>query len=97
MIKREKQTQEVTIKHKYCDDCGTEIKTGMICWVANCEICGKDLCDDCIGHEIDTGGDYRIVYCKKCWELGTEYRLKIEQLENEIENLSTEWHKQCLS
>ena len=42
-------------------------------------------------------GDYREVYCNKCWELGTEYRLKIEQLENEIENLSTEWHNRCRS
>jgi hypothetical protein len=26
MIKEVKQTQEITIKHKYCDDCGIEIK-----------------------------------------------------------------------
>jgi len=97
MIKEVKQTQEVTIKHKYCDDCGTEIKRDMACSVAKCEICGKDLCNKCIGHEANTMGDYREVYCKKCWEIGTEYRLKIEQLENEIENLSTEWHNQCLS
>ena len=97
MIKEEKQTQEITIKHKYCDDCGTEIKREMACSVAKCEICGKDLCDKCIGYETNTMGDYREVYCKKCWELGTEYRLKIEQLENEIENLSMEWHSKCRS
>jgi len=97
MVKEEKQTQEITIKHKYCDDCGIEIKRDMACSVAKCEICGKDLCNKCIGHEANTMGDYREVYCKKCWELGTEYRLKIEQLENEIENLSTEWHSRCRS
>ena len=97
MIKEEKQTQEITIKHKYCDDCGIEIKIDMACSVAKCEICGKDLCNKCIGYEANTMGDYREVYCKKCWEIGTEYRLKIEQLENEIENLSDEWHNRCLS
>ena len=97
MIKEVKQTQEITIKHKYCDDCGIEIKRGMACSVARCEICGKDLCEKCIGHEGYNMGDYREVYCKKCWELGTEYRTKIELLENEIETLSTEWHKRCRS
>ena len=97
MIKEVKQTQEITIKHKYCDDCGVEIKRDMACSVAKCEICGKDLCNKCIGYEANTMGDYREVYCNKCWELGTEYRLKIEQLENEIEILSTEWHNRCRS
>lgn len=97
MIKEVKETQEITIKHKYCDDCETEIKRGMACSVAMCEICGKDLCNKCIGHEANAMGDYREVYCKKCWKLGTEYRLKIKQLENEIENLLTEWHNQCCS
>lgn len=97
MIKEVKQTEEVTIKHKYCDVCGTEIKMGMACSSAKCEICGKDLCDKCIGHEENTLGDYRVVYCKKCWELGTEYRLKISQLESEIDNLSAEWYNRCRS
>ena len=93
MIKEEKQTQEVTIKRKYCDDCGTEIKKGVS--HVECEICGKDLCNDCIGYEVNTMGDYREVYCKKCWEIGTEYRIKIELLESEIEKLTTKWYNSC--
>ena len=97
MIKETKTTKEVTITHKYCDVCGNEIERGMGCSVAKCEKCGKDLCNKCVGKENNTMGDYREVYCKVCWEIGTEYRLKIEQLENEIENLSTEWHSRCRS
>jgi hypothetical protein len=96
MIKEMKQIQETTIRYKYCDDCETEIKRDMTCSVAKCEICGKDLCDKCIGYEANSG-DYREVYCKKCWEVGVDYRSKIEYLENEIEKLSNEWHNLCRS
>jgi ribosomal protein L37AE/L43A len=51
MIKEIKTTKEVIVKHKFCDDCGIEIKRDMACSIARCEICGKDLCDKCIGHE----------------------------------------------
>lgn len=95
MIKDQKLRREVTIRHIYCDECGVEIKRNLACSVAKCEICGKDLCDNCIGHEAYNDGDYRTVYCKQCWEIGTDYRFKIEQLETEIENLSNEWHKKC--
>ena len=49
MIKEEKITKEVTYttKHKYCDDCGKGIKRDMACSVAICDICGKDLCNNC--------------------------------------------------
>jgi hypothetical protein len=96
MIKKIKKTKEIIIKKKYCDVCNTEIKIGMACSVAKCEICGKDLCNKCIKYEIDTMGDYREVYCKKCWELGSEYRLKIDNLEEQIENLTKEWHQKCI-
>ena len=94
MIKKEQITKVTTVNHKYCDECGIKIRD-MACSVAKCEICGKDLCNKCIGHEANTMGDYREVYCSKCWNIGTEYRYKIEQLVNEIELLSTEWHEKC--
>lgn len=96
MIKEVRQTKEVITRHKYCDDCGKEIVNDMACSVAKCEICKKDLCYTCIGHELETGGDYRVVYCKQCWGIGTEYRTKIQQFENEIEDLYREWRNQCL-
>jgi hypothetical protein len=95
MIKKEQITKVTTVNHKYCDDCGIEIRIDMACSVASCDICGKDLCNKCVAHEESNTGDYRTVYCAKCWVIGTEYRNKIEQLENEIELLSTEWHTKC--
>jgi hypothetical protein len=35
------------------------------------------------------------VYCKKCWELGNEYRPLIEQHENEVDKLYDEWKNKC--
>jgi hypothetical protein len=96
MIKKVETTKTIITNIKLCDDCGIEIKRDMACSVAKCEICGKDLCNKCIGHEANSIGDYREVYCKKCWEIGTEYRLKIEQLENEIDDFHDEWYKKCL-
>jgi hypothetical protein len=95
MIKEEITTQEVTIKYKYCDDCKIEIKRSMTCSVAKCEICGKDLCDKCVGHEDYRTGDYRTVYCEKCWSIGETYRQKIEELELKIEDLNDEWINKC--
>lgn len=95
MIKEEKLVKETKVFHKFCDDCGAEIKRGMACSVAKCEICGKELCDKCIGHEANVSGDYREVYCKKCWKLGDYYRKKIEILENYIDKLYSEWHEKC--
>ena len=95
MIKEEKILKENTIYHKYCDDCETEIKFDMACLVAKCEICGKDLCNNCVEFEESNTGYYRTVYCKKCWEIGEPYRNQIELLENKIEELSEEWYKKC--
>ena len=95
MIKEDKILKETTIRHKYCDTCGKEISISLACSRANCVYCGKDLCENCIGHEEDTGGDYRIVYCEKCWNLGDEYRPIIEQHENEVSRLYDEWKNKC--
>jgi hypothetical protein len=95
MIKKIKKRTTVEESHKYCDDCGIEIERGLRCNVAACEYCGKDLCDACIDHETSTFGDYRTVYCKKCWELGNDYRPRIEELSNEKDRLYEEWRSKC--
>ena len=91
MIKEDKKLVEIINKRRCCDVCEDEMNRV----VGQCELCGNDLCGKCVGHEDDTLGDYSIVYCKKCWELGAEHRFKITQLENEIERISEDWHKQC--
>lgn len=95
MIKEEETIKTEIIRHKYCDDCGSEIHRGMQCSVAKCEICGKDLCDKCIGHEDGNTGDYRTVYCKNCWTIGESYRNEINELENRIDKLNNDWISKC--
>ena len=98
MLKEEKISKVITVCKRFCDDCGKQIgRQDMACSVAKCEICGKDLCNKCIGYEEYNTGDYRTVYCSKCWEIGTDYRNKIEKLESEIDSLDEEWHKKCNS
>jgi len=87
--------KDVEETHKYCDVCGTEIHRHLACSVAKCECCGKDLCDKCVGHEGYASGDYRVVYCKKCWDIGDDYRAEIKYLETQIDQLYEEWKSRC--
>jgi len=48
-----------------------------------------------IGYEEGTHGDYRNVFCKKCWELGEPYRLIIEEFDEKIQMLYKEWQNKC--
>ena len=41
------------------------------------------------------GGDYREVYCKKCWIAGEKYRKGIDMYESVIRELYDEWYKEC--
>ncbi|MFA5152767.1 MAG: hypothetical protein WC554_09425 [Clostridia bacterium] len=95
MIKETKILKEDFVLHKFCDVCGDEIRIGLACSVARCKYCKKDLCEKCIGYEENTGGDYRIVYCKDCWNKGENYRPLIEQHENEIDILYEQWRNEC--
>jgi len=58
MIKEKKTIKEITENYRYCDDCGAEIPRGLMCSVVKCEICKKDLCNNCIGNE---GEDFWII------------------------------------
>jgi len=57
--------------------------------------CGKDLCEKCIAYEEPVMGDYRTVYCKRCWDIGNDYRPKIEYFEKEEDKLYDEWITKC--
>ena len=95
MIKETKILTEKIQRNKYCDICGEEIPIGLSCFAANCEKCGKDLCEKCIGHEVNTMSDYLEVYCKKCWDIGESYRKLIQEHEDIIDKLTEEWNKKC--
>ena len=96
MIKEEKITKEVTFteKHRFCDACGKEMHHQLSYGITVCKYCGKDLCRKCIGHEEDDG-DYSTVWCVDCWSKGEKYRLLIDQHENEIDQLYTDWENEC--
>jgi len=91
MIKKTKTTQEVIISRRYCDVCGAEVYWRLQCSVAQCKICGRDLCERCVEYEVDTMGDYREVYCERCWGVGEPYRKAIKEHEKEINRLNDEW------
>ena len=84
-------TKEVEKTTKVCDVCGDEIHMGLTCSAIKCGQCKKDLCEKCIGHEDETGGDYRHGYCKKCWEIGQKYLAEIERLSDAIANTHDCW------
>lgn len=96
MIKEEKVLEEKILRERFCDDCGKQVFWELACAKAQCEICEKDLCEHCIGYE-ESNGDYRKVYCKRCWAIGDPYRQKIAELEIQIDNLYDEWSGECVS
>ena len=95
MIKETKSQQEVITQRVYCDVCGAEIRCRLLCMKATCEYCKNDLCEKCIGHEEETGGDYREVWCTACWQIGSVYRPKINELEAEVYRLYEAWQSRC--
>jgi len=96
MIQETKIMKESSVYKKFCDVCGTEIRIGLACSKAVCSYCKKDLCNKCVEHEESSFGDYRgPLWCKQCWEIGDEYRPKIEQLGIERDKLYEEWQAKC--
>jgi hypothetical protein len=92
VIKTFTVTKEFQHSKRYCDFCSAEINTRYAS--SQCEHCRKDICPKCVAHE-DDYGDHPDVWCKKCWDIGNEYRLKIEELKNQVEQLEKEWIDKC--
>ena len=95
MYKKTKVNREFEETHKYCDICGVEIQVGLACSAARCQICRKDLCENCIGTEKSTFGDYREVWCTKCWTFGEKYRPAIKELDDKCKKLYDDWYAEC--
>jgi hypothetical protein len=93
MIKEIKTMQEVINRERYCDVCGVGL--GLHAYRYKCHYCKKDLCSKCVEWEESMAGDYNTHWCKTCWEIGNEYRPKIEEMENQIEKLYEEWEAKC--
>jgi methionyl-tRNA synthetase len=93
MIKTFTVTKEFQHSKVYCDYCGQEITTRYRSHT--CEICRKDICPKCEGHEDDFGGDHPDVWCKRCWDIGTIYRAEIKNLEDKIEEVRKMWEARC--
>ena len=88
-MRKEVKTKSTKIEI-HCDDCGKKLHWSLQCSAAICEYCRKDLCEECIAHENNTTGDYREVYCKRCWGIAQPYLIKIARLEVEQEKLYEE-------
>jgi hypothetical protein len=96
VIKEVRALRETVVeRHKFCDICRAEVRIGLACSKACCQYCGRDLCENCIGHEEETYGDYRITICEICWDIGKQYRPTIKELSERLEELRTIWQEKC--
>jgi len=95
MEKYEEVTTTKKVIRRYCDDCGKEIFWGLACSRSECEYCGKQLCEDCIGHERETSGDYREVYCKTCSDIYKKYKPQIDDAYKDYSDIITKMQKEC--
>lgn len=92
MIEKKIRTVQVEDHRTLCDFCGKEITREYS--DKKCVMCGRHVCSQCSGY-IDYSGDYSDHTCKECWDIGTSYRSKIIELEEEAENLELEWERLC--
>ena len=96
VIREHTETQTVVVKKRYCDVCGEELGWTLQCSKAKCVLCGKDLCEKCVGYEEETGGDYRRCWCKHCWEVGEPFRNEMERLRSLIEDQHHLWKMETM-
>lgn len=79
--------EEYTEVHKrvkrYCDNCGKELHWTLACSKMECSACGKQLCPDCVGYEVEHGGDWHYVYCKSCCQVYEKYKDRRKKLQEE--------------
>jgi len=97
MKKIEKTTETIvkTIQHIYCDICESKIINNSTYYkTKKCIMCDRDICESCIGY-VDYSGDYAENICTECYNIGTPYRKKIVELENEVEEVYSEWENIC--
>jgi hypothetical protein len=98
MATRTKEIKQPVIESNFytCDFCGKESQENnedesIFC----CDMCGKDICED---HLIRICGKraYPDIYCKECYDKGTEYRTVIEECNILIDKAHQEWVNKCL-
>ena len=86
---------ETTKTIHYCDQCGKQLSHTLACTQAVCSLCGDELCEDCVGNEYNTMGDYRHVYCKTCSDIYNQYKPEIKAHEAAAEALYTTVRVEC--
>jgi ribosomal protein S27E len=80
---------------RYCDDCGKEIYRDLACTRAECEFCGKHLCNKCIAFERDTSGDYREVYCRSCSNIYNKYKSNLAKAYEIYAKIRDDMYSEC--
>ncbi len=81
-----------------CDRCG---QTGRFSYGAGgrCGACGRDVCGRCNVPDPDDPGDYPVVWCKQCWDVGAPYRARIaeecEEHDARCEKIRKTWAALC--
>ena len=92
MKKSIKKTIDVITIEIYCDICGNDAER-------YCSCCNKDICLYHAVYDNSPNEDYHDYYCDTCWSIGMDFRVKIRELEDELENkkreLKAEWFKRA--
>lgn len=77
-----------------CDLCNNTITH-----VRQCNICKRDMCDNCTVRDDRNFTDYPTKYCKECWEIGKKYMAEMVSLQTacdiKIENLDVGWRNKA--
>jgi hypothetical protein len=94
----EKVEEVITTKkvvHRYCDDCHAEINWSLQCSKAECQYCGKQLCEMCVAHEEETGGDFRRVYCESCSDTYRKYKPEMDAAYKSFSDIVDKMKHEC--
>ncbi|KKL91586.1 hypothetical protein LCGC14_1893180 [marine sediment metagenome] len=73
---RKRVTKKIEAEDVTCDVCGVDAKETKWSIPSRCRICERDLCQKCEVFDDREHGDHPYRFCRRCWDIGKQYREK---------------------
>ena len=86
---------ERELVQRYCDLCGLEEdQADRRTWLHTCDICGREICNKCVGSSDYESATY---FCKECCRISEPFRTKIAELKRECKAACIESSKKRIT
>jgi hypothetical protein len=88
MLRKKEVIRKIDESETLCDLCLLEEKENVIGQLSasSCYMCSRHICREHMVFDDRDHGDYPTKYCTHCWEIGIDYRNKMEEIEDESDS-----------